>query len=168
MNRRLLIICVLAGIVSLGVTGIATAQEHELLEPDGQPPTSSALWLLTSLGLFGLLATAMGLLNFVGACVVVCLARRPSVVAAYMVFLFLPLLLGALGAVKGMVSAFSVVAMSGVDVKLSLIVAAVSEALVNPLVALMLTIPSFLVLAIGLFIKTIKAGAVTAPALPRP
>jgi MotA/TolQ/ExbB proton channel family len=168
MDRRLLIICLLAGIVSLIMVGVVAAQEHELIEPGEQPPTSYALWLLNSLGLVGLLATAVGLLNFIGACLVVCLARRPSVVAAFMVFLVLPLLLAALGAVKGTVNAFSAIEMTGVEVKLSQIVGVVSEAMVNPLVALILAIPSFLILSIGLFIKTLKGGTATSPVPLRP
>ena len=95
---------------------------------------------------------------FLGACLVVFLARRPAVIASYMVFLLLPLLLGALGALKSCVSSFSVIAIADIQLKQSEIFRGLSEALLLPLESLIVTLPSYLLLAVGLFVRTLRIG----------
>jgi len=149
-----------AALVGLSVWFAATglnAQSLSALEADVRRPKPYVVWMLESLGLFGFLSMAAGLAVFLGACLVVALARRPAVTASFMAFLPLPLLLGAAGAVKGFVSAFTVVARSDVALRSSEVAAIVSEALLPLLGALMETIPSCLVLATGLFLRTLLA-----------
>jgi ABC-type transport system involved in multi-copper enzyme maturation permease subunit len=136
----------------------AVAQSSGLLA-QGQPPVPKpyAIWVAEALGLLGLLTVLSGAALFVGACLVVSLARRPAVIAAYSLFLLLPLLLGALGALKGCVSSFSVLAMSGTQIKQWQIFGGLAETLVLLLTALTVTLPSYLVIAIGLFVRTLVA-----------
>jgi biopolymer transport protein ExbB len=107
------------------------------------------------------LTVLSGAALFVGACLVVSLARRPAVIAAYALFLLLPLLLGALGALKGCVSSFSVLAMSGTQIKQSQIFGGLAETLVLLFTALTVTLPSYLVIAVGLFVRTLAADGRT-------
>ena len=115
------------------------------------------VWFIRSLGLYGLLSLASGLAVFVGACAVVALARRPAVIASYLVFLLLPLLFAVTGAVQGTVSSFAVIARSDVVLKQSEIFAGIAEALVVVLSALTITLPSYFVVAIGLFVRTLQS-----------
>ena len=104
----------LAGLSMSGVvaTGLAQSPGHF---PGASPPLqeSYAAWLVRCLGLFGFMTLLTGAAVFLGACFVVFLARRPAVIAAYMVFLLLPLLLGILGGSTAVVSMFGSLARSG-------------------------------------------------------
>ena len=82
-------------------------------------------------------------------------ARRPAVIAAYMVFLLLPLLLGILGG--STLSHVRFARQSG-GASSSQICGGLAEALIRPLTALEITLPSYLVLAIGLFVRTLVGG----------
>ncbi len=156
LGRRL---ALLAGLAMCFAATAAFAQWPCLLAQDQPPvPKPYALWVIQCLGFPGLLAVLSGAVVFIGACLVVFLARRPAVVASYLPFLLLPLLFGALGALKGCISSFSVIAMSGTAIRQSEIYAVVSEVLILPFTALLVTFPSYIVIAIGLFVRTIVAG----------
>ena len=90
----------LAGLAMCAAAAEAVAQSPGLLA-QGPGPESYASWVIRCLGIFGLSTVLAGVAIFIGACLVVCLAHRPAVIAAYLVFLLLPLLLGALGAFGG-------------------------------------------------------------------
>jgi hypothetical protein len=94
---------------------------------------------------------------FYGACAVVFLSRRPNVIASYLVFLPLPLLFGVLGSLHRLITDFALIAAKGPSFARGCVCGTVSEHLVLPLEALVLTIPSCLVLAVGLFIRTLRA-----------
>jgi hypothetical protein len=117
---------------------------------------SFALWLLRSLGLTGFLTLLVGAAIFVGACLVVFRTRRPAVIASYLVFLLLPWLLAILGALKGSVASFPVIAAAGLELKQSQIFGGLAQVLLLLLVALVVTLPSYLVIAIGLFVRTLR------------
>jgi hypothetical protein len=146
------------GIGTVGAAARVVAQTPGLLAQADEPETQSfASWLIQSLGLFGFLALLSAVLIFIGACAVVCLARRPAVIAAYVVFLPLPLLLAVMGALQGLVGAFGTVGRSGIELKQGQTVGLLAEVLVQPLSALMLTLPSYLVIAVALFVRTLLA-----------
>lgn len=131
---------------------------HNLLAQAQPPvPESFALWVVRCLGLFGFLALLIGVVIFVGACFVVARARRPAVIASYLVFLVLPLLLATLQVLKGNVASFSVLARTGAELTQSQINSGVAQSLLLPFVALTVTLPSYLVIAVGLFIRTLRA-----------
>jgi hypothetical protein len=149
----------LAVLVGLSMfVAAAIAQGAGPLAPAGAPPGEPYLiWMIKSLGFCGLLSLLTGLAVFVGACVVVVRVRRPAVIASYLVFLLLPSLFAILGGLKGTVASFSVLARSEVEIKQWQIFAGLSEALLPFLIALVLTLPSYLVIAIGLFRRTLQA-----------
>ncbi|MGA2032992.1 MAG: hypothetical protein ABSG68_12085, partial [Thermoguttaceae bacterium] len=142
----------LIGVAMCVAAAEAMARSPGLLAQALPPvPQSYAAWMIQSLGLFGLLMLLSGVAVFIGACLVVSLARRPAVIASYLVFLLLPLLFSAVGALKGSVASFAVLAVADVQIKQSQIFAGLSEALLLPLSALMITLPSYFVVAVGLF-----------------
>ena len=154
----------LAAIVMCGTaTGAIAQSPWPLAQAGSEFQESFASWLIGCLGLYGVLALLAGAVVFLGACFVVSFARRPAVIAAYLVFLLLPPLLGILGALAGIVSAFSVLARTAGEIKQSAICGALAEALVTPLTALMITLPSYGVIAIGLFVRTLRADGRPTP-----
>ena len=92
----------LVGFAMCGAVTEAIAQSPALLAQVHSPVHESYMvWVIRSLGLFGLLTLLAGAAVFLGACLVVFLARRPAVIASYLVFLLLPLLFGTIGRLRG-------------------------------------------------------------------
>jgi hypothetical protein len=151
----------LALLIGLAVCCTVTqaVAQTPLLLAQAQPPAPKpyAIWMLECLGLMGLVSVLSGAAVFVGACLVVFLARRPAVIASYLPFLLLPLLFGALGALKGNISSFAVVAMAHVEIRQWQVFAGIAETLVLLMTALTVTLPSYVVVAIGLFVRTLAA-----------
>lgn len=113
-------------------------------------------WMFSALGPFyGLLIPLTGFALFIGACCVVGLNRRPAVVAAFLVFLPLPLMIGLFGSVHGFISSLSIIATAGSTPRPSEIAEGISMGLFTTLVGLLVTFPSFFVLAFGLFFRTL-------------
>jgi hypothetical protein len=141
-----------------GTTGEAFAQSPVVFaQVHPHIGHSYAEWVIQCLGLFGLLSMLSGLAIFIGAGLVVALARRPAVIASYMVFLLVPLLFGILAATNGTIASFSVIALSDTQLKQSQLAGGLAEAMLPLFSALGVTIPSYLVLAIGLFVCTLFA-----------
>jgi hypothetical protein len=165
------LLALLVGLAMGCPASLAIAQGPWLLA-QGPPPVPKpfAIWLIRSLGLWGLGTVLSGAAVFVGACLVVFLARRPAVIASYTIFLLLPLLLGALGAIKACVSSFAVLATTDVVIRQSQIFAGLAEICVLLMTALTVTLPSYVVIAIGLFVRTLAADgrprSVQKPNLP--
>ena len=119
-------------------------------------PQSYLAWMYNSLGPFyGLVIPLAGFVVFVGACLVVALNRRPAVIAAYLVFLPLPLLIGIFGSIRGFIMSYSVIATSVVTPKPSDVAGGISTALFTSLVGLFVTFPAYFVAATGLFVRTV-------------
>ncbi len=147
----------LAGFLMLGLVSVATAAQSGVARADDPRMEPYFVWMIRCLGLYGLLTLLSGVALFIGACVLVCVTRRPAVLAAYLVFLPLPFLIGLAGALKGCVASFEVFARSGVEPKSSEILMGVTESLLTPMMALTVTFPSYLVIAFGLFIQVLLA-----------
>ena len=127
-----------------------------LAQMDAPVGRSRLAWMFEALGPFyGLVLPASGLAIFIGALLVVALSRRPAVIAAFLVFLPLPLLIGIFGSIQGFIASYSVVAMSPVTPKPSDVAQGISTGLFSSLVGLMATFPAYFVLAIGLFLRTV-------------
>ncbi len=115
-------------------------------------------WMFNSLGLFyGTVLPLTGFVIFVGACLVVGLNKRPSVIAAYLVFLPFPFLIGLFATFHGCILSFYYFSQNDSRPSLELILGNLSLALFSSLVGLALTFPSLLVLAFGLLIRTIRS-----------
>ena len=145
--------------LALGCPATLAIAQGPWLLGQGQPPVPKpfAIWAIESLGLLGLATVLSGAAVFVGACLVVFLSRRPAVIASYTLFLFLPLLLGVLAALKGSVSSFAVLATAHVEIKQWQVFAGLAETCVLLMTALTVTLPSYVVIAIGLFIRMLAA-----------
>jgi hypothetical protein len=149
---------VMVACVVCGACTQAMAQIPGVLAQVDEPGDKNfLLWVLECLGLFGTLAALAGLVIFFGSLVVVFATRRPAVIASYLVFLPLPMLLAVAGALKGLVNVFSVSTISGVELKQTQITGALAEVLVLPLSALLTIIPSLIVVGLGLFVRTLSA-----------
>lgn len=121
--------------------------------------TTYLSWMFESLGPFyALVIPGTAFLLFVGACLVVAMSRRPAVIAAFLVSLPLPFLIGLFGSLQGFITAYSAIAYSPVTPKPSDIAMGVSTELFSSLVGLFVTFPSYFVLAIGLFLRTALSG----------
>ena len=113
-------------------------------------------WMFRSLGWFyTLVLPGSALLVFIGAVLVVAICRRPSVIAAYLVFLPLPIMIGAFGTVQGLIASYSVIANSTMAPMQSELAQGYSTGLFTLLVGILLTFPSYFVISIGLFLRTI-------------
>lgn len=117
---------------------------------------SYLMWAFESMGIFySLVLPAAGLAVFLGAILVVALNRRPGVIAAYLVFLPLPLLIGVFGSVHGLIFSLSAISSSGSDLPARVLVAAWPSALFTTYFALLVSFPSYFIVAIGLFVRAI-------------
>jgi len=128
-----------------------------LLAQAGEPVNDSVLgWLARSLGpVYGLLIPLTGIAVFVGGLLVVAFSRRPAVIAAYLVFVPLPLLIALFGTIHGAIHSYLVIAMSVTQPKPAEIAQGTSTALAASLVGIMATFPAYLVVSIGLFLRTV-------------
>jgi hypothetical protein len=116
-------------------------------------------WMYQSLGpIYILLLPLSGFMIFVGACLVVALNRRPGVIASYLVFVPLPLLIGVFASVHGLITALAVIAMSDAgDVPVHVWAEAWSVALLSTFVGFFVSAPSYAVVSLGLFLRTLAA-----------
>jgi biopolymer transport protein ExbB len=81
--------------------------------------------------------------------------RRPGVIASYLVFLPLPLLIGIFGSIQGFIASYSVIAASTSTPKPSEVAAGISTALFTSFVGLFVSFPAYFVLAFGLFLRAV-------------
>jgi hypothetical protein len=123
---------------------------------DDSPRRMSLLqWAFMSLGWFYTLVLLLaGLTIFVGAVIVVIAARRPGVIAAYLALVPLPLIIGVWATVEGMIQSWSVIAYSTTAPKPSEMAQGYSTALFAILAGLLMTMPGYLVTAVGLLVRT--------------
>ena len=121
----------------------------------GIAPNQSLLgWMLNSLGWADLLALTAGLLIFAGACRLVMRKSQPAVLAAYLVLLPLPVLISNSGTLKGMISSFTVIAATpDLQVTTADFAGGIAVCLMSLFVAMMISAPSYLLLATGLLFR---------------
>lgn len=113
-------------------------------------------WMFQSLGpIYGVLIPFCGLAVFLGALLVVVGSRRPSVSAAFLVWIPLPLLIGLVGAIHGTISICAVIARTTTPASPSELAAGISMTLFAALFGLLCTLPGYLVIAFGLLLRTI-------------
>jgi hypothetical protein len=109
---------------------------------------------MSRLGLYGIVILSVGLAVFIGACLVVVLCKRPAVIAAYLPFLLFPLLLGVHGSVAGHYEFYEHLG-QGEQIRVSSLAADQAESLHRLYFGILATWPSFLVVAVGLFVRTL-------------
>jgi hypothetical protein len=116
-------------------------------------------WMLRMLGPSkGASIWITGLAVFVGACLVVARSRRPSVIAAYLVFLPLPLLVGLCRVLGGNLASLAVLSSASVKLSDQQIASGIAGSLAPLYVGLLVIWPSYLVLSVGLMMRTVRSG----------
>jgi hypothetical protein len=124
----------------------------------GEAPRQESylVWLLKALGIrYVLLFVLTGPLVFLGALIVVALCKRPGPIAAFFPFVAIPMLIGVFGFFDGAVNVLMALGSSPIAPKPAEMAYGLSTALVTPMVGLFLSAPSYLILAIGLFVRSL-------------
>ena len=129
------------------------------------PGTSFAGWVVGVLGTpNSFIVLVSGLLIFGGAWYLLATRRRPAVLAAYLVLLPLPVLIAVYGVMSGMVSSLTVIASTpGLSVTTEDYAAGTAGSLVEVLFAMLVSAPTYFLLAFGLLARTLRSGADGAP-----
>jgi hypothetical protein len=131
--------------------------EEDFAEPVQQ--MSYLSWVYNALGpMYGLLLPLLGLVAFIGACLVVARNRRPADIAAGVYFAAAPFILGVFGVVHGMIATFQVIAASGTTPKPSDLALGISTSLFAAMFGLLCSFPSYAVLAIGYLVRSLTGG----------
>lgn len=117
---------------------------------------SFLMWVLTTLGMNAILLPLCAGLAFVLTLLLVLRGKGPLTGTALLFIVPAPLLLGFWGALKGAIASFSVIAMSDVSLKPAEVAGGVAEALLLPTAGLLLTVPSYLLAVIGLFVRSLQ------------
>ncbi len=116
-----------------------------------------------------LLVLMSGVLIFVGACYLVFHKRRPAVLSAYLVLLPLPVMISLCDWMFGMYRSFSAIAaMPNLPVTTAEVAAAMADSLLGLLFAILVSAPTYVVLAIGLLLRTLRSTDSPSPAALRP
>ena len=120
-------------------------------------------WFIERMGLTGLIVIVLGVAIFIAVCLVVAKNRKTSTLAAYLVLLPLPLFIEALGQLKGIVASLSVLSQSETHFTNQEWAGCFAESAVSMFLALLVTLPSYLVLAYGLLAGTRESSTTDAP-----
>jgi hypothetical protein len=99
-----------------------------------QPAPTMLMWGIQSIGIADIFVFVTGLIIFVGACYLIATKKKPSVIAAYLILLPLPVIISICGTIKGMISSLAVIA--SVD-----------------------NLPTYFVLAFGLISSSLKSNS---------
>ena len=129
-----------------------------LVSQSGSYGQSYLALMFDALGPFyGFVLPLTGLALFVGACVVVGKARAPAVIASYLALLPLPALLGFLGTLQGLLGSYMVISASPVFPTGTNMAEVWMIALFSSVFGLLVMLPSYLVVAVGLFVRTVRS-----------
>ncbi len=108
-----------------------------------------------------------GVLIFCGACYLLKTKRRPAVLAAYLVLLPLPVLISFCGSLSGQVSSLSVIATTpNLNLTTADVAAAMADMLQGLLVSLLISAPTYFLLAFGLLARTLRSPGDSATPTP--
>jgi hypothetical protein len=102
----------------------------------------------------GILFSGIGV--FVGAWLVVSLSRRPAVIASYLLFVPIPLIIGAFWFLAQLWDFSAMWSLFNTPPKSSDIFATLEYSLYGPIYGLLFTLPAYFVTSIGLFVKIVR------------
>jgi hypothetical protein len=128
-------------------------------------------WMIDRLGPFySSVIPLTGLSLFFAACFVVMRSRRPGTIAAWLVFVPLPLLIGLYAAISRWVSFSAGLSIAAPGTVITSVESAevVSRGLVPIYFGLIEIFPAFLILAVGLLVRTYQAGGIRPGATQNP
>ena len=134
------------------------AEAAEAAPDDAAPVRQSLLlWFFRALGWrYTLMLPAVTFLSFVLLCFVVFYGRGWAAGAAAVLLVPLPLLVGLMGTIDGLMSSYMVIATSDVMPKPSEVAEGVSTALVTSMVGMCLMIPNYWLAVIGLLVRSMR------------
>ena len=123
------------------------------------PVSSSMLsWMLSALGpVYAILLPSVALVCFVFTLLIVIRGRGPMASAALVFVVCAPLLIGGFAAIHGALDSYRVIATAATSPKPSQWAEGVSTALVAPLTALLLAMPSYVIATLGALVRSLLA-----------
>ncbi len=124
-------------------------------------PKSTLMWIIETGAWVDLLTVMLGFVIFMGVLRVVTTGQKTSTIAAYLVLLPLPTFICLLGQLKGIYASLSVIAVSGVQPSGAEWAGGFAESVLSLFVCLLVTFPSYLVLAYGLLASTRNSSSVS-------
>jgi len=129
---------------------------------------SQLAWILsTQNSMSALLVLISAAAIFAGACYLVTTRRSVAALAAYLILLPLPCLISVFGWIDGSVASLSVIAAStDINVTTADIAGGLASALVGLEIALLVSAPTYVVLAYGLLTRTLQPPTSAAKPLP--
>jgi|GEM_PF-5024880 len=126
-------------------------------------PKSFLWWFIETMSLTDLIVIVLSVAIFIAACLAVAKSRKASTLAAYLVLLPLPTFIEVLGQLKGIVASLSVLSQTDTHLTNQEWAGGFAESAVSMLLALLVTLPSYLVLAYGLLASTRESSATKTP-----
>jgi hypothetical protein len=132
----------------LAQVAVAGSHESYLQSVLHSAGPSACVWVL-----------ATGLAVFIGACFVAARCQRPSVIAAYLTLLPLPLIIAIYGAIEASMHSLIIMSSSpAVQPTSTEIAGGIATTLSQLFLSITVTLPSYLLLAIVLIRRTVRAG----------
>lgn len=130
------------------------------MEPTTQSRPFDLHWMYESLGsVYCALILSTGLVVFLGACFLVLRRRRPAIVAAYLVFIPIPLLIGIFSAVHRFIIMHAVIANYNWEPTSQEVARGISVYLFPILAGFVVVAPSYLVVAVGLLVSLLRTSS---------
>jgi hypothetical protein len=127
-------------------------------EFDSPPRRSYLMWLFSALGVkYTLFLPLAALVAFVVVGFLIWKGKGPALVGALVFVVPLPVLVGILGVIEGLMAMFQVLAASDTSAPASAIAEGISMSLVSAWVGMFLTIPTYLLATIGLAVRAFLA-----------
>lgn len=129
--------------------------------PEDAPANISYLqWMYQSLGIpYAFLLPLVGLICFFLTLIIVLRGKGPMSVAALILVVHIPLLLGIFAGMQGMIASYQIAAMSQATPQPAQLAEGTSTALIAPMVGMLLVAPSYAMAAIGAIIRSFTGNA---------
>ena len=132
-------------------------QDEVLAEELAQPMQQSRfMWMLSAMGFEVIFLLAAAAIAFAVVLLMILRGKGPAMVGAILLIVPLPLYVGLMGALKGIVASSSVIALSDASLKQSEIFMALAEMFLLIRVGAFLTIPAFLLATVGLIVRALQ------------
>jgi hypothetical protein len=112
--------------------------------------------LSRSPGVYGIVVLSVGLAAFVGACLLVTTCKRPAVIAAYLPVVLFPLLVGVHGSVAMHYEFYDRLSKVSKIHDMSSLADDQAQSAYMLYLGVLATWPAFLVVAVGLFVRTLR------------
>ena len=121
---------------------------------------SFLVWFISSLGWrYGLLLPLVAAIAFILTVIIVLRGRGPYATAALLLIVPMPLIVGMVGVVDGLMNSLMVIAMSSSSPKPSVFAQGISTSLVTAMVGFLLMFPSYMLAMLGMFARSLGLNA---------